>query len=1041
VRDIHRFRTFVLAVGVIAACASVGFAQDSDADKAKALLEQGIREFNALEYGDAQKTLLKVKPEHLSDADKKTLDYYRDRINEDIKKQMAARATYKAAKKALKAGELEKAKAGFAATIASEYMHRQDRDDARALLGVVNKKIEIARSAALEKQKVSKPQPDTAAGAPEEGRGDKTAAAATQPAGTVKGSDEKDKAEQKAKKEQRAKARRMLEDMAARRRKAQELIALGRKALDDRQPERAVFYFQRALALAPEDPVAKRQLNYARQMTATVGESGILSRLERNQRIARQAADLEFDKAMKRAYELLARADSTADFDAAAAAAQVAKNVVETNKGLYSERDYRERLVKVQEQLRHIGNKRDEWERKRVLKQAAEIEKQQRERIRKQQQRRERTIATLTDRAKTLRSQGNYEQAQEIVEQILTLDPANAWAAEQVEILKEYVLLRHERQAIHDQRYQEQKELVELRRSEIPWWDLLKYPRDWKELTLRREPFGAERGGESETDRAVRQILREPLRAKLDFDGIEFGDVIGFMREISGVNIVVKWKALEMAGIDKSTPVTVKLSGVTFEKALRVILDDVGGVTPLSHVLDEGVITISTKEDLSTLTVTRVYDIRDLIVRVPNFTAPRIDLEEVGQNAGNNAGGGGGGGGLFGNDNEGDNENEENIPTRGEIIANIISLVQETIAPDSWRPTGDIGSIRELQGQLVVTQTAENHQALQDLISELREARALQINIEARFISVNTGFLNSIGIDLDFFFNLGSRLGANTVVDPFTGATVPTTAAPSGWGDRFPGDNKWTPLAVAQNSSTFTRMLGVSTAVGDDIGGTVTSSALSVAGTFLDDIQVDFLIEATQADSRTRSLAAPRLTLFNGQRAYVVVATYQAYVADLEPVISENAVAFDPQPAYAPTGTILDVEATISADRRYVTLTLRPQVSTLNSFSRYATTVAGTDAEGNPLIGEGFIQLPNISIQQLETTVSVPDGGTLLIGGQRLSMEIEREMGVPLLNKIPIINRAFTNRGKVRDEQTLLILVKPKIIIHREEEERQFPPD
>ena len=48
-------------------------------------------------------------------------------------------------------------------------------------------------------------------------------------------------------------------------------------------------------------------------------------------------------------------------------------------------------------------------------------------------------------------------------------------------------------------------------------------------------------------------------------------------------------------------------------------------------------------------------------------------------------------------------------------------------------------------------------------------------------------------------------------------------------------------------------------------------------------------------------------------------------------------------------------------------------------------------------------------------------------------------MGAPLLNKIPILNRLFSNRGKVRDESTLLILIKPKIIIQQEEEARAFP--
>jgi general secretion pathway protein D len=78
--------------------------------------------------------------------------------------------------------------------------------------------------------------------------------------------------------------------------------------------------------------------------------------------------------------------------------------------------------------------------------------------------------------------------------------------------------------------------------------------------------------------------------------------------------------------------------------------------------------------------------------------------------------------------------------------------------------------------------------------------------------------------------------------------------------------------------------------------------------------------------------------------------------------------------------------------------------------------------------------------QRVETTVSIPDGGTLLIGGLKRSQELDREVGAPLLSKIPVINRAFTNRGKVRDEQTLLILIKPKIIIHPELEDQLFPP-
>jgi autotransporter-associated beta strand protein len=56
---------------------------------------------------------------------------------------------------------------------------------------------------------------------------------------------------------------------------------------------------------------------------------------------------------------------------------------------------------------------------------------------------------------------------------------------------------------------------------------------------------------------------------------------------------------------------------------------------------------------------------------------------------------------------------------------------------------------------------------------------------------------------------------------------------------------------------------------------------------------------------------------------------------------------------------------------------------------------------------------------RLETPVSIPDGGTLVLGGQHSTGEAEREMGAPILSKVPILSRQFDNRAKVVDERTL----------------------
>ncbi|HEY2573877.1 MAG TPA: hypothetical protein VGH65_07400, partial [Verrucomicrobiaceae bacterium] len=56
-----------------------------------------------------------------------------------------------------------------------------------------------------------------------------------------------------------------------------------------------------------------------------------------------------------------------------------------------------------------------------------------------------------------------------------------------------------------------------------------------------------------------------------------------------------------------------------------------------------------------------------------------------------------------------------------------------------------------------------------------------------------------------------------------------------------------------------------------------------------------------------------------------------------------------------------------------------------------------------------------------------------------LSGETEKEAGVPILSKVPFLKRLFTNRSLAKDEQILLILVKPTIIIEKEVENKQFP--
>ena len=120
-------------------------------------------------------------------------------------------------------------------------------------------------------------------------------------------------------------------------------------------------------------------------------------------------------------------------------------------------------------------------------------------------------------------------------------------------------------------------------------------------------------------------------------------------------------------------------------------------------------------------------------------------------------------------------------------------------------------------------------------------------------------------------------------------------------------------------------------------------------------------------------------------------------------------------------------------DRKYVTLNVDVRQRDEPTLERFEVQRASGNSPG------AFISLPDYNFATLSTTVSIPDGGTVLLGGLKQVGEVETEAGVPILSKIPVLKRAFTNQTSIKDTRTLLILVKTKIIIQKEAEEEAFP--
>ena len=837
-------------------------------------------------------------------------------------------------------------------------------------------------------------------------------------------------------------------------------VQKARDAQNNNQMDDALRLYTEALELDPNNAQAQAGRNQILSLRGqATGGPGPLAGRANDIEIERQAIRYEFDSAIGAANAAI----RDRRFGDAQRALNQAKIARDRNPQIFDSPEITGWDQTIARVGANLEREREIAQREAENKANAEIGQETNLRIQEQEAAKRRTVSNLIRSSMQSVREGKYTDALATIDQILILDPNNDYAVGTRALVEDRANLQVQRKNRETFNQQLTKQLNAAEEKKIPYDDIYRYPANWPDISAMRDQTVKEERGEKGTDQAVQAVLDRRL-PEVKFDNVGFSDVIDFLRDITGANIFVNWRAMEAAAIDKNAPVTARLRDVKFSKALDIILSDVGGGTvKLGYTVDEGVITISTGDDLSKNVVTRVYDIRDVIFEVPDFTdAPVFDLSQQQTQQGNQStrggqgglGGGGGGGagggqGLFGGQGGGQQGQEQNQQSRAERIAAITKLIQDTVASDSWKDNGGaVGSVRELSGQLIVTQTPENQRQLVNLLEQLRETRAIQVTIETRFLTVQRNFLEDIGTDFSFALN---ENGTPAVA----GATPVGTGATPHILDRFG------PIAINNSTSTFTN--GPTTPVPGSIGGQ--AHGLDVSATFLDQFQVNFLLRATQASQTSTLLTAPRVTLFNGQRAYVLVATQQAYVADLTPVVGQRVAIFDPDIATVQSGALLDVQATVSSDRKYVTLTLRPQLSTLIALQSFGfqtgssnlgvlnTAAGNTPANGTGGIvinsgedtgagniqGSGIVQEPLIQITEVRTTVSVPDGGTLLLGGQTIAGEVEREAGVPILSKIPFLKRIFTNRSFAKDEQVLLILVKPTILIQREEEQKQFP--
>lgn len=180
---------------------------------------------------------------------------------------------------------------------------------------------------------------------------------------------------------------------------------------------------------------------------------------------------------------------------------------------------------------------------------------------------------------------------------------------------------------------------------------------------------------------------------------------------------------------------------------------------------------------------------------------------------------------------------------------------------------------------------------------------------------------------------------------------------------------------------------------------------------FLNADGVSAVFSFLNKDNDTEVLATPRAVTLDNQPA--VLSVTRAYpIFQITPG-SANSPA-GATILYTNLGTILTVTPRIAADKN-ISLKVVPEVSNIDS--KDTQIINGTQNQANVY-----------AIRRIETSVMIPSGHTLVMGGLLYDTSTKSHTKVPLLGDAPGVGWFFRSSSKQRNKQNLLIFVTPTIV-------------
>lgn len=187
------------------------------------------------------------------------------------------------------------------------------------------------------------------------------------------------------------------------------------------------------------------------------------------------------------------------------------------------------------------------------------------------------------------------------------------------------------------------------------------------------------------------------------------------------------------------------------------------------------------------------------------------------------------------------------------------------------------------------------------------------------------------------------------------------------------------------------------------------SGRLSI-GTLSKD-EYEATVEALQTIGDTRILSSPSIVALNNHEAKILVGSTEPYVTTTTTTPSSGPTTTAETVEFIEVGVKLMVTPSIHKDD-FITLQIRPEVSSVT----------------RSLITANNNVIPIVETTEAETTVTVKDGVTIVIGGLIKEDTIYTKKQIPYLGDIPVIGRTFGSEESEQTQNEIAIFLTPTII-------------